>query len=235
MKKTIWLILFCVMVLFGQTISVNKDSVFLGGLNTDSLLIYNSGDTLLRIDSIISKYDDFGYNLEITTADSSFGRYISNYENETAFSIAKHDTAILDFIWVDLCTICKVSSNFTDSLIFYNNSNNNKALSIFTSGYGFSDLKNNDFNSLPSFVLFENYPNPFNPTTIINYELRIRSDVKITVYDIAGREIETLVNKSQTSGIHSVAFNAQNLASGVYYYRIKAGDFVQTKKMVLLR
>ncbi|KAA3617109.1 MAG: T9SS C-terminal target domain-containing protein [Calditrichaeota bacterium] len=85
------------------------------------------------------------------------------------------------------------------------------------------------------FALFSNYPNPFNPTTIINYELRIRSDVKITVYDNTGREIKTLVNKSQTSGIHSVTFNAQNLASGVYYYRIKAGDFIETKKMLLLR
>jgi Secretion system C-terminal sorting domain/Sortilin, neurotensin receptor 3, len=85
------------------------------------------------------------------------------------------------------------------------------------------------------FALSQNYPNPFNPQTVINYELRITGHVKLTIYDIAGRKIETLISQPQSAGKHSVTFKADNLASGVYYYRIKAGSFIKTKKMVLLR
>jgi type IX secretion system substrate protein len=86
------------------------------------------------------------------------------------------------------------------------------------------------------FSLSQNYPNPFNPETIINYELRIMNKVKLVVYDVLGREVKTLVNKTQPAGKYKVVFNAANLASGVYYYKLKAGkDFEKTRKMLLLR
>jgi len=85
-------------------------------------------------------------------------------------------------------------------------------------------------------ALSQNYPNPFNPTTIINYELQIKSDVKLIVYDVLGREVKILVNKTQHPGKHSVTFDASNLTSGVYYYKIKTGtNYEQTRKMLLLR
>jgi hypothetical protein len=91
----------------------------------------------------------------------------------------------------------------------------------------------NDFN------LSQNYPNPFNPTTKIEYELPSSSHVSLTVYDVLGREIQTLVNERQSAGNHSVIFNANNLPSGVYFYRteaVSAGKrFVDVKKMILVK
>jgi Secretion system C-terminal sorting domain len=86
------------------------------------------------------------------------------------------------------------------------------------------------------FSLSQNYPNPFNPETIINYELRIMNEVKLIVYDVLGREVKILVDKTQQAGKYKVTFDAANLASGVYYYKLKAGkNFEQTRKMLLLR
>lgn len=86
-----------------------------------------------------------------------------------------------------------------------------------------------------SYSLSQNYPNPFNPSTIINYSLPVQSNVSIKVFDVLGKEIGNLMNEMQTAGIHSVEFNAVNLPSGVYYYRIEANDFVDTKKMLLIK
>ncbi len=84
-------------------------------------------------------------------------------------------------------------------------------------------------------IELSNYPNPFNPTTTINYTLPKDAKVLIKVYDILGREIETLVNDFKTAGKYSVNFNAGNLASGLYFYSITAGNFHQTKKMILTK
>ncbi|WKZ69487.1 MAG: T9SS type A sorting domain-containing protein [Melioribacteraceae bacterium] len=90
------------------------------------------------------------------------------------------------------------------------------------------------------FELSQNYPNPFNPTTKIKFSIpsdvkREMSDVKLIVYDILGREIKTLFNKSMQPGEYEVEFDATGLPSGVYFYRLNSGSFSQTRKMVLLR
>ena len=85
------------------------------------------------------------------------------------------------------------------------------------------------------FNLAQNYPNPFNPSTTLRYSIPKQTFVTLKVFDILGREIETLVNEEKLAGRYSVKFNASYLCSGVYFYRIKAGDFVQTKKMILLK
>jgi hypothetical protein len=85
------------------------------------------------------------------------------------------------------------------------------------------------------FELEQNYPNPFNPSTTINYSLPKASDVQLIVYNILGQKVAELVNNKMAAGNHTVKFNAANLASGVYIYRIKAGSFVSIKKMMLLK
>ena len=89
------------------------------------------------------------------------------------------------------------------------------------------------------YSLGQNFPNPFNPSTIINYQLPKNNYVKLVVYDILGREVATLVNKKQIAGNYKVEFNATNYPSGVYFYKLSAtgdaGNFVQTKKMLLLK
>ncbi|MBZ0203177.1 MAG: T9SS type A sorting domain-containing protein [Ignavibacteria bacterium] len=85
------------------------------------------------------------------------------------------------------------------------------------------------------FSLSQNYPNPFNPTTNIKFGLPSAGNVKLVVFDVLGREVTTLVNEYKTSGIYTVDFDASMLSSGVYFYRIESGDFVQTKKMLLVK
>ena len=85
------------------------------------------------------------------------------------------------------------------------------------------------------FDLAQNYPNPFNPTTTIKFELPKASHVSLNVYDLLGREVTMLVNDKIDAGFHEVRFDGSNIASGVYFYRLQAGDFVATKRFLLLR
>jgi len=85
------------------------------------------------------------------------------------------------------------------------------------------------------YALYQNYPNPFNPETIIKYEVPQISNVKIEVFDILGRVVKVLVDEEKTPGRYEIKFDASSLASGIYYYRIKANEFVQTKKMMLIK
>ena len=90
--------------------------------------------------------------------------------------------------------------------------------------------------SLPNeYKIAQNYPNPFNPTTTINYSIPKQSYVTIKVYDALGREVSTLVNEEKPTGKYETIFNADGLSSGIYFYQIKTSEFMQTKKMILLR
>ncbi|MBX7047445.1 MAG: SBBP repeat-containing protein [Ignavibacteria bacterium] len=91
-------------------------------------------------------------------------------------------------------------------------------------------------NEIPDkFSLSQNYPNPFNPSTIINYQLTINSNVILKVYNNLGNEVEVLVNEKQNAGSYSVTFNGGNLPSGIYFYKLEAGEFKETKKMILIK
>ena len=85
------------------------------------------------------------------------------------------------------------------------------------------------------YTLHQNYPNPFNPSTTITYELPNSSEVRLSVFDMLGREVSVLVNERNEAGVHDVKFDGSNVASGVYVYRLTVGDFVQSKKLVLLK
>ncbi|MCZ2267237.1 MAG: T9SS type A sorting domain-containing protein [Ignavibacteriales bacterium] len=85
------------------------------------------------------------------------------------------------------------------------------------------------------FTLDQNYPNPFNPVTSIQYAIANKQFVKLIVYDVLGNEIAVLVNEEKPAGKYEVSWNASNLASGVYIYRLQSGLFVSSKKMMLLR
>ena len=93
-----------------------------------------------------------------------------------------------------------------------------------------------DAEGLPTvFAIGQNYPNPFNPSTLIKYDIPATAHVTIRIYDVLGRVVTDLVNETQTPGFYRVKWNASGFASGVYYYRISAGDFTAVKKMMLVR
>ncbi len=88
---------------------------------------------------------------------------------------------------------------------------------------------------ISDYKLSQNYPNPFNPSTVISYQLPTDGFVTLKVYNLLGSEVATLVNDTQNAGAYNVTFNANNLSSGVYFYKIKSGNFSDTKKLILLR
>ena len=91
-----------------------------------------------------------------------------------------------------------------------------------------------------SFALDQNYPNPFNPGTEISFALPVKSDVDLTIYDILGRQVKTLISGELDAGYHSVAWNGddgsgKSVSSGIYFYKIETGDFRMTRKMIMLK
>ena len=107
---------------------------------------------------------------------------------------------------------------------------------LIVTGIGDSVTSIHEDGEVPSaFVLHQNFPNPFNPSTVINYEVPSADHVRIAIYDIFGREIETLVDEVVSAGHHEVEWDADGIASGMYLYQIKTPNFFDVKKMVLLR
>jgi len=96
-------------------------------------------------------------------------------------------------------------------------------------------IDNRHNNIITDYRLDQNYPNPFNPTTTIRYSLAKQGDVSIVVYNILGQQVAKLVNAKQIPGEHNVQWNAGNLPSGMYFYTIKAGNYSQTRKMILMK
>lgn len=100
--------------------------------------------------------------------------------------------------------------------------------------YGSTDVTNNEI--IPeNFNLSQNYPNPFNPSTTIKYAIPTSEVATLKVYDMLGSEVATLVNEEKPTGSYEVEFNASNLTSGIYFYKLQSGSFVETKKMLLLK
>ena len=92
-----------------------------------------------------------------------------------------------------------------------------------------------DYQLPTEFSLEQNYPNPFNPTTTIKYQIPELSLVTLKVYDVLGSEIETLVNEEKPTGTYEIIWYAESLPSGVYFYKLQAGSFIEAKKMVLMK
>jgi len=141
-------------------------------------------------------------------------------------------------------------STITDTLITIRNLNNNsqyfwrvKGKNIFGEGdwsdigmfkiLNATDLENEE--KAYKFTLKQNYPNPFNPSTTIRYSLANASDVRLTVFNMIGQKVATLVNQPMNAGSYTAQFDASALSSGMYFYRLDAGEFSETKKMLLVK
>ncbi|MBK7230438.1 MAG: T9SS type A sorting domain-containing protein [Ignavibacteriales bacterium] len=105
----------------------------------------------------------------------------------------------------------------------------------FDGTYAYSQEVEVEISTPLTFSLEQNYPNPFNPTTTIGYSIPSNNFVTIKLYDVLGNEVITLVNEQKQAGKYEMLYNASNLASGVYYYQINAGDFTQTRKLMLMK
>lgn len=141
-----------------------------------------------------------------------------------------------------------IDSTLTDTLFLYNNLQYNKTYywrvkganvrgwGPFSETFTISTILVGVNNIIPlEYALYQNYPNPFNPVTIIDYSIKERTQVYISIINIIGEEAAVLVNSEKESGYYRINFDASNLPSGVYFYRLKAGDFIQSKKMILMK
>jgi photosystem II stability/assembly factor-like uncharacterized protein len=105
----------------------------------------------------------------------------------------------------------------------------------YNGSFEYSNVLEIDVRSLDDFKLEQNYPNPFNPTTSIGYILKVKTNVKLVLLNSLGEEVALLVNEEKDKGFHNVTLNAESLASGIYFYRLQVGDYVETKKMILIK
>lgn len=206
-----------------------------GGLNWDTIIYASKGNPNLAIidfdivnDSIIFGVYYDGY----FTFPNGQHRYViyKTTNNGINWGFQIPDTSIRSiYNFVD----------FPDSIHGWSYSSRFNGVHTVTGGdtitYPLTDISNNNSQLPFNFILNQNFPNPFNPNTIISYELRVTSFVKLKIFTIQGKEIRTLINQKQGAGEYKIEFDAHELSSGVYFYRLEAGDFVQTKRMVLIK
>ncbi len=170
----------------------------------------------------------FSYQLKkstsqsLTAEDSDPGLSITTVGNEYIFNYTKIN------IWSDTTTsLTGYTFNATITQV-------NGILKPFKSSV--TSVNDEKLNTAPQlFRLSQNYPNPFNPSTIIQYQIPSASHVEINIFDVMGNEVATLVNDNKAAGTYTTNFNASKLASGVYFYRIEAGSFIQTRKLMLIK
>lgn len=189
---------------------------------------------------------------EYMVENSSFDKYNgtggADWSWVAASGMEKADTAGRTELSIPLSVLFQNDSNSSAALFFQINqaSSPYSTMDLAPESYkiqcyvykikeGVASLEHQGIGSPSIYSLSQNYPNPFNPTTVISYQLPVSSDVTLKVYDILGREVATLINGKQNAGYRNVAFNAGNLPSGVYFYRLEAGTYSATKKLLLLK
>jgi hypothetical protein len=164
--------------------------------------------------------------------------YQETYDDYTPYDTASYIDRHQALIHCDGGTHPEDYINFRYKVMAVDKDNTQSVMSDFQSTNA-PNLKYEDrlsnLNNKPANFSLSNYPNPFNPTTMIKFGIPKDVLVKITVYDLLGREINTLINEFKTAGFYEVRFDGTNLASGLYFYKIEAGSYIQTKRMLLLK
>lgn len=165
---------------------------------------------------------------------------ITAYENEIINSSDSSEILNCELNIIELYMLIYAqggdSINFTGRLVHLKPVNNEQAINMIYERMQISMEQKKIINAIPVvFALSQNFPNPFNPVTKINYAIPHEEKVTINVYDILGRVVKVLVNENQKAGYYTAVFDGSNYASGIYFYRITAGNFTSTKKMVLLK
>jgi len=183
---------------------------------------------------------DSGKYIFITTDAEYIGGIEICFPYSDSLLTAEEESTIRIFHYTDAQWVDITTSHDTANNIICGTTVN---LSPFVLGMPTQPLdvfENDDLNLPRKFSLDQNYPNPFNPSTIINYSLPRRSNVKIEIYNILGQTVRQLTDENRTAGNHSVTWdgldnNGQSVSTGVYFYRITADNFTETKKMLLLK
>jgi hypothetical protein len=170
----------------------------------------------------------------------SNGQWVGQYRNTSTYDAQENLTSGWFYAWLDSSWTPRDASGGAWDFVVVDSAANGYDLG---NGYSFSFIRRLTVTGVAfqsgsgpaSYSLSQNYPNPFNPSTTIRYGLPQRGDVSLVVFNTLGQQVATLFDGNQDAGYHEVRYDASCLASGVYFYRIQAGDFVQSRKLLLLR
>jgi photosystem II stability/assembly factor-like uncharacterized protein len=226
---------------FNDTIFCNvlkgfDENIFLCEEATASLagIIHRTIDGGQNWESEQFDFLDWGYDIEFTAGNSSNVWCASaplSFSSDTGRTWVKEFNApnglFLDIVFTDENNGWLFEGVSRELINIYRTTNG---------GIGGIVSVDNEIDFRPDgFILEQNYPNPFNPTTIIRYQIPEISFVTIKVYDVLGNEISRMVNEEKPAGEYGVEFDGDGLTSGIYFYQLRAGDYTDTKKMILLR
>ena len=187
--------------------------------------ILYDGDTLIYIENLSDYvfnmiYDNYVYKDSVLKADSIATVIAGNTNDDTYYNM----------LW-------ELTKSFTIRL--FKSASYKLTCLIYTawinSGNSVTGGIDNNRSQATEYKLLQNYPNPFNPSTTIRYSIPTTSLISLKVYDILGRELATLVNEEKPAGTYKLTWNAANIPSGIYFYKLQAGNYIQTKKMILMK
>jgi hypothetical protein len=224
-------------VLFPPDISVSlvslRDSLETGQDITEIMTIKNTGGSLLICNL---SFNGGEYGLNFDGEDKSVNLTLQPWITVSPDSGAIAADDSLD-ITITLSAAGLALGEFEAEILISCNDPNNKEIiipvyiKVMPTG-----IEDDHSSRIPkTYEFYQNYPNPFNPITHIRYGLPIASDVRIVIYNTIGQVIKTLLDKPMPAGYHQVELNSQNLPSGIYFYRIEAGEFQDVKKMILIK
>ena len=203
----------------GANPNINHNASY-GYMTTTSI----NGGTAISMNIVWNTVGNF---YVFTPGTYTLGR-IRFYKTDTSFSFCTHDTIRCSTIQAQ----SSVVQDSTNPLAYPTQWTRTNPTDTCTSLVG---VENNGSSIPIVYKLYNNYPNPFNPKTTIKYDIPKNSLVRIVIFDILGKEVETIVNEKKEAGRYEIQWDASKYASGTYFYRIEAGDFAETKKMILLK
>lgn len=212
-------------------ISDQKWYVLSCGIDQGSIFVTTNGGTPVELTSFTSNVSDGNVVLSWTTATETNNR---GFEIERSCGINK-DWSKTGFVNGNGTSSEKHAYTWTEKSLKEGKYSYRLKQIDLDGSFEYSKSIDVSVGTPDNFALYQNYPNPWNPSTNIKYSIPKTSLVSIKVYGIPGNEIETLVNENKPAGTYELTFNAANLPGGVYFYRIQAGSFVETKKMILLK
>lgn len=198
---------------------------------TDFYLQNNPSPPLpVELSSFSASVEEYGIRLNWRTETE-----INNYGFEIQKKNGDNDWLVIGFVEGSGTTFSPRNYSFTDEDIT-SGIYSYRLKQIDTDGrFEYSAVIQIDLDSPTGYELSQNYPNPFNPVTTIRYSLPEESEVKLTIYNILGQQVTIVVDELKDAGIHTVNFDAEGLNSGVYFYKLEAGEYTQIRKMVLMR
>jgi type IX secretion system substrate protein len=217
--------------------------------NNQYVYSYNQSDSseyvlydFISSDSTFWEYpfENFFWGIQVTK--NEYNYFLNKSTRYKYYDWVKIDSSnnFIDTIWNSMIDIYPTRIAQGIGVTNYNYSNypgSGGLIGVIINGDTLGVLTNisENKNMVNNYYLYQNYPNPFNPTTEIGYILLERSFVTLSVYNVLGEKVSTLVSETKVAGKYNVKFNAENLSSGIYFYNISVNDFSQTKKMILLR